>query len=67
MFLLGIKFEWSSCGKILAVGGYIEITDTLKNENETKKAPREIQNFMNFYDTTGKLIYKLRIPATVSL
>lgn len=58
-----IKFEWSNCGRILAVGGYTDQPDGAKEATGSKLT--EIENFVHFYDTNGKLIYKLKIPSTV--
>ncbi|CAF0825138.1 unnamed protein product [Brachionus calyciflorus] len=54
----GVKFEWSSCGKILCVGGH------LKEENSRKKEAKKIRNFVKFYNCQGGLIYEIEIPSS---
>jgi hypothetical protein len=65
----------------LAVGGYIEINEPAsttpseqsthhKSSSHNKKTSEpevdsSVENFIHFYDTNGKLIYKLKIPTTV--
>jgi hypothetical protein len=56
--LEGLRFEWASSGQFLAVGGY-----------ETGKVGRggatDRTNYVHFYNTSGVLIYKLKIPSIV--
>jgi hypothetical protein len=52
--LEGVKFEWSSSGHFLAVGGY-----------EVKPKTSEKTNFIYFYNPSGAVVYKIMIPSIV--
>lgn len=60
----GVKFEWSNCGKYLAVGGYEPPLGTLTS---TSTAPVNPNNFVHFYNLNGVLIYRIKVPSIVSL
>ena len=60
--LEGVNFEWSNCGKYLAVGGHEPITIS------TSTVPTTItNNFVHFYNLNGVLIYRVKVPSIVSL
>jgi hypothetical protein len=56
----GVKFEWSNCGKYLAVGGYEPVTMS------TSTVPVNPNNFVHFYNLNGVLIYRIKVPSIVS-
>ena len=79
--LHGVQFEWSSCGKILAVGGYEKpspspstttttATTTTTTTTSTAHSPptcnRSSVNMLRFYDLHGNLLFRLDMPLIVS-
>ena len=63
--LEGVKFEWSNCGKILAVGGYLSKKCEQQSEKQSVSNSSYV-NFIHFYNTQGILLFKIQIPSIVS-
>lgn len=74
--LEGIKFEWSSCGKILAVGGHQVIKEkptcesdtnpktskTTQSNSSSDNQQQTINSYVQFYNQQGNLIYQVLVP-----
>lgn len=54
--LEGVKMEWSSCGKILCVGGHVA-------ESLELKKGCKIRNFVKFYNLQGNLMHTVELPS----
>ena len=66
------KFEWSSCGKILAVGGYCtkeatSFLDSPKCSKSITEASDDVDylNYIHFYNLQGCLLFKIQVPKIV--
>jgi len=57
LLLKGIKFEWSNCGKILAVGGYRQ-----EKVSTPEAKPAVTKNYIQFYNQHGSLLFQLIVP-----
>ncbi|RNA15944.1 tubby-related 4 isoform X1, partial [Brachionus plicatilis] len=51
-----VRMEWSSCGRILCVGGHV--TESLARRKGAKKT----RNFVRFYSLQGALMFEVELP-----
>lgn len=54
--LESVRMEWSSCGRILCVGGHV--TESVAR----KKGAKKVRNFVKFYNLQGSLMYMVELP-----